>query len=84
MKDQIMKMFNLSDVAYNRLKWTVSIVLPAIITFFGILGQTMGWDFTDKVITIGTAFVAMLGVILGISTNEYNKNEENKEENKNE
>lgn len=84
MKDQIMKMFNLSDVTYDRLKWTVSIVLPAIITFFGILGQAMGWDFTDKVITIGTAFVAMLGIILGISTNEYNKNEENKEENKNE
>lgn len=63
----------MSNKVYDILKWIVMIVLPAILTFFGVIGATLSWEFTDTVITIGTAFITMLGTILGISNVQYNK-----------
>ena len=62
----------MSNKVYDILKWIVMIVLPAILTFFGVLGATLNWNFTDTVITVGTAFITMLGTILGISNINYN------------
>ena len=62
----------MSNKVYDVLKWVVMIVLPAVLTFFGVLGATLDWSFTDTVITIGTAFITMLGTILGISNINYN------------
>ena len=58
---------------YDLLKWSCMVVIPALITFFGVLGVTLEWEFTEKVITIATAFNTMLGTILGIGTIRYNK-----------
>lgn len=65
--------FNLTDNQYATIKWGVSIVMPAAGVFFGVVGATFGWDFTDKVLTIWTALTAMLGAILGVSSYNYNK-----------
>jgi small basic protein len=58
---------------YDVLKWCCMVVIPALITFFGVLGVTLEWEFTEKVITIATAFNTMLGTILGIGNIRYNK-----------
>ena len=58
---------------YDKLKWFCLVGFPAIITFFGVLGSTLEWDFTQTVITIAVAFNTMLGTMLGISNIRYNK-----------
>lgn len=58
---------------YDKLKWFCLVGFPAIITFFGVLGNTLEWDFTQIVITIAVAFNTMLGTMLGISNIRYNK-----------
>ena len=61
------------DGIYDKLKWFCLVGFPAIITFFGVLGTTLEWDFTQMVITIAVAFNTMLGTMLGISNIRYNK-----------
>lgn len=70
-----MPKFKLTDQQYGILKWVVAIVMPALGVFFGVVGATIGWELTDKVLTIWTALTTMLGTILGISTVNYNKKE---------
>jgi len=62
-----------SNKTYDILKWIAMILLPAAITLFGTIGSVLGWDFTDKVITIAVAVDTFLGTILGISSNAYKK-----------
>ncbi|MBO7732046.1 MAG: hypothetical protein J6S67_05825 [Methanobrevibacter sp.] len=47
------------------------VVLPAVITFFGLVGTTLEWSFTEPVVIIATGFDTMLGTILGISNIQY-------------
>lgn len=63
-----------SNKTYDVLKWIAMILLPAAITLFGTVGSVLGWDFTDKVITIAVAVDTFLGTILGISSSKYNTN----------
>ena len=68
-----LEIFELSDKAYNKLKYIVQIILPAIATFIGILGLSLGLPYTELIVTILTAVIALLGSILGISSYNYNK-----------
>ena len=63
----------MSNKTSDTLKWIAMILLPAAITLFGTIGSVLGWDFTDKVITIAVAVDTFLGTILGISSNAYKK-----------
>ena len=63
----------LPNKVYDVLKWIALVALPALITFYGVVGTTCGIPYTQEVITIAVAFNTMLGTILGISTNKYNK-----------
>ena len=62
-----------SNKTYDILKWICLVVFPALITFFGVLGATLDWEFTQPVITIAVAFNTMLGTIIGVSNIQYNK-----------
>lgn len=64
---------NLSNKTYDVLKWIALIALPALTTFYGVVGATCNIPFTQEVITIATAFDTMLGAMLGISGKSYNK-----------
>ena len=62
----------LGEKAYMRLKWLVTIVLPATSAlYFGLAGV---WDLPNAENVVGTIAVVttFLGVILGISTTRYN------------
>lgn len=61
-----------SNKTYNRLKWFVTIVLPAISTLYLGLDQLYGIYDPIKVVGTITLFTTFLGVILGISTKRYN------------
>lgn len=64
---------DLSNKQYDLLKIIALKILPAIGTFVGTVGTTLNWELTAITVTIITAFDAMLGTMLGISTDSYNK-----------
>lgn len=63
----------LPQKAYEVMRWVVAIVIPAILTFYGVLGTALNIPHTDIVIKIGTAFDTMLGTIFLISKYSYDK-----------
>lgn len=64
----------MSNKVYDILKWIVITVLPALLTLFGVIGATLDLNYTDTVITIGTAVNTCLGTIIGVSSVNYAKN----------
>ena len=67
----------LPNRVYDVLKWIVVIVIPALTTAY--VGLSVIWDFpyADKIAKTSAVVCTLLGALLGISTIEYNK-EENK------
>lgn len=61
----------MSNKTYDILKFIAQVVLPALTTFYGVLGATLNIPYTQEVITIAVAFDTMLGTILGISSKRY-------------
>lgn len=62
----------LSDKAYQVLKWTLLICIPALLTLIGTLGQIYNFNTETIVLTI-SAISTFLGVITGISNYNYHK-----------
>lgn len=70
----------MSNKTYDILKKFCLVWLPALTTFYGVLGSTLNIPFTQEVITIAVAFDTMLGTILGISSKRYYADIDNEEE----
>jgi len=66
----------LSDKVYDILKWIAIVCLPALSTFIVVISKIWGWADTGSMIaqTI-TAIGVLLGALLGISSIQYNKGE---------
>lgn len=63
----------LPDDVYNTLKWIALVALPALTTFYGVVGTTLNIPYTSEVLTIAVAFDTMLGTLLGVSAANYDK-----------
>ena len=63
----------MSDKVYNTLKWIAMILLPAVGTLYFALAGIWGFPFPEEVVGTITAVDTFLGVLLGISTANYNK-----------
>ena len=63
--------FELSNKMYDKLKYIVQIILPALATFVGVIGLAVNWGPTELVVVILTATATMLGTILGKSSRNY-------------
>lgn len=63
----------MNNKTYDILKWIAIIVVPAIATFVGTVGLAISWQYTDIAVLIITAVGTLLGSILGVSNNQYNK-----------
>ena len=63
----------MSDKVYNVLKWIAMVVLPAIGTLYFTLSGIWGFPFGEQIVGTIAAVDTFLGVILGISTAQYNK-----------
>lgn len=65
----------MSNKTYDTLKAIAQIVLPALITLYGVIGATLNIPYTEAVITIATAVDTCLGTILAKLSNDYSKKE---------
>lgn len=63
----------LSNQTYDILKWLTTIVLPACGTLYFALSGIWGFPYGEQIVGTITAVVTFFGVILGISTREFNK-----------
>ena len=68
----------LSNKVYDVLKYLILIVAPALITLISGLGVLFGFDATiiNGVIALVSAFI---GSLIGVSTKNYNKEQEKKD-----
>ena len=63
----------MSNKVYDILKYIAQIVLPAIATLYFALAGIWGLPYGEQVVGTITAIDTFLGVLLGISTINYNK-----------
>ena len=63
----------LSNKAYDVLKWIAMYFLPAVGTLYFAVSSIWGLPYGEQIVGTVTAVDTFLGVILGISTNQYNK-----------
>ena len=63
----------LNDKTYDTLKWIAMYLLPAAGTLYFSLAGIWGLLYGEQVVGTITAVDTFLGVILGISTVQYNK-----------
>lgn len=70
---------NLSDKAYNILKWIAQYFLPAAGTLYFAVANIWGLPYGEEVVGTITAVDTFLGVILGISAAQYNKTKSSEE-----
>ena len=63
----------MSNKTYDVLKYIAQIVLPALGTLYFALAQIWKLPLGEEVVGTITAVDAFLGVLLGISTAQYNK-----------
>lgn len=66
-------MFKMKDKTYDILKYIAQYVLPACGTLYFALAGIWNLPYGEQIIGTITAVDTFLGVLLGISTNTYNK-----------
>lgn len=64
---------SMSNKTYDILKWIAMCLLPAAGTLYFALAGIWGLPYGEQVVGTITAIDTFLGVILGISTSQYNK-----------
>lgn len=65
----------LSDAVYQRLKFVVQILIPALSTLYFTLSSVWDLPQTEKVIGTAAALTTFLGALLVISTKSYNNSD---------
>ena len=63
----------MNDKVYDVLKWIAMYLLPALGTLYFALAGIWGLPYGEQIVGTITAIDTFLGVILGISTTQYNK-----------
>ena len=64
----------MSNKIYDVLKWIAMYFLPALGTLYFALARIWDLPYGENVVGSITAIDTFLGVLLGISTSQYNKN----------
>ena len=68
----------MSNKVYDVLKWIAMYLLPALGTLYFALSGIWGLPYGEQIVGTITAIDTFLGVILGISTSQYNKRVDSK------
>lgn len=63
----------MTNKMYDVLKWIAQYFLPALGTLYFALANIWNLPFGEEIVGTITAIDAFLGVLLGISTMQYNK-----------
>jgi hypothetical protein len=69
----------MSDKTYDIMKWIVQYILPGLGVLYAIIAGATGIPYADIVLVVVMAVDWFLGIILGISTKQYNKYIANKQ-----
>ena len=64
----------MSNKVYDILKWIAQYILPALGTLYFALAGIWGFPYGEQIVGTITAVDTFLGVILGLSSNTYYKN----------
>jgi hypothetical protein len=65
----------LSNKIYDTLKWIAQMLLPAVGTLYFALAGIWGFPYGEEIVGTITAIDTFLGVLLGISSMNYKKEE---------
>ena len=65
----------MTNKLYDALKFVALIGLPALATFWAIVGPLWGVSYVDVTVTTMLAVDTLLGALLGISSAQYNKSQ---------
>ena len=71
-QDEIIPLL-MSDKTYDIMKWIVQYILPGLGVLYAIIAGITGLPYAEVVLAIVMAIDWFLGIILGISTKQYNK-----------
>ena len=63
----------MNDKLYDALKWIAMYFLPAVGTLYFAIAGIWGLPYGEQIVGTITAIDTFLGVILGISSAQYNK-----------
>ena len=63
----------MSNKLYDVLTWIALVFLPAIATLYFALASIWGFPYAEEIVGTITAIDTFLGVLLGISSAQYNK-----------
>lgn len=66
----------LNNKVYDVLKWIAQILLPALGTLYFALAGIWNFPYAEAIVGTITAVDTFIGVLLGISSVNYNKNKE--------
>lgn len=66
----------MSNKIYDILKWVALIFIPALGTLYFAISAIWGLPYGEQIVGTLTAVDTFLGALLGISTYQYNKEEE--------
>lgn len=69
----------MSNSTYDTLKFIVQIVLPACGTLYFALASIWGFPYAEQIVGTIAAVTTFLGVVLKISTIQYNKQQAEEE-----
>ena len=71
-QDEIIPLL-MSDKTYNIMKWIVQYILPGLGVLYAIIAGAADLPYAEVVLAVVMAVDWFLGVILGLSTSQYNK-----------
>lgn len=72
----------LSDRLYQILKWLCLVALPALGTLWFTLSSIWGWPYGEAVLGTISAIATFIGVLIGVSTIQYNAKVDEENEDK--
>ena len=70
----------LSNKTYDVMKWVAQYLLPAAGTLYFALAGIWGLPYGEQIVGTITAVDTFIGVLLGLSTMQYNKSTDAQEE----
>lgn len=70
----------LSNKVYDVLKWIAQVVIPALGALYFGLAQIWGFPYGEEIVGTLTVIDVFLGALLGISTAQYRKAQEQSDE----
>lgn len=67
----------MNNKVYDTLKWIALIALPALAVFISQISPALDFPYAKQAVDIISATALFLGALIGVSTYQYNKNNDN-------